>query len=281
MEYEEWVGKSTNRRDTLAPEQLRRFEAMVNRPPGTISEGDELTMCSHWAYFTPLYPQSDLTVQGYPRDNDLFPPIQQSSRLWLGGRLEFKNPLTVGTPANRYSIITEVKEEEKAEGVKVYLSLQHQISTKGSVAIQEDQHFLYRTPSEKGAHPTRSEPMDLDPDWQKSTRPDSILLFRFSALTYNAHRIHYDQDYARNVEGYPNVMVHGPLLLLLALESFRSQFDGKILEDVTYEIRGPVYLGEQITISGKDVDNQKTELRITGHENNIALKAQVKWTYEW
>lgn len=281
MEYEEWVGKSTNRRDTLAPEQLRRFEAMVNRHPGTISEGDELTMCSHWAYFTPLHLQSDLTVQGYPRDNDLFPPIEQSSRLWLGGRLEFKNPLTVGTPANRYSIITEVKEEERDEGVKVYLSLQHQISTKGSVAIQEDQHFLYRPPSEKGAHPTRSESMDLDPDWQKSIRPDSILLFRFSALTYNAYRIHYDQDYARNVEGYPNVIVHGPLLLLLALEAFRSRHDGRVIEELEYELRGPVYLGEQITISGKSVDNHESELRITGHENKIALKANVKWTYEW
>jgi 3-methylfumaryl-CoA hydratase len=269
-----------SQRDTLAPEQLRRFEAMVNRRPESVSKGDELTMCSHWAYFTPLHLQSDLTVQGYPRDQDLFPPIEQSSRLWLGGRLQFKNALTVGTPATRYSTITEFK-KEGADQAKVYLSLQHQISTKGSIAIQEDQHFLYRQPSEKGAHPTRTEAMDIDPDWEKSTKPDSILLFRFSALTFNAHRIHYDQDYARNVEGYPNVMVHGPLLLLLALEAFRSTYDGKVLEDVEYELRGPVYLGEQIKISGKTSDNYQTELRITGHDNNIALKAKVKWTYEW
>lgn len=280
MDPKEWIGKSISRRDSIAPEQLRRFEAMVNRRPDTIAEGDELTMCSHWAYFTPLHLQSDLTVRGYPRDNALFPPIEQSSRLWLGGQLQFKNKLSVGTPATRYSTVTGLKQEGE-NNEKTYLSLQHQISSKGAVAIQEDQHFLYRPPSEKGAHPTRTEPMDIDPDWEKHTKPNSIQLFRFSALTYNAHRIHYDQDYARKVEGYPNVMVHGPLLLLLALESFRSQFDGKILEDVTYEIRGPVYLGEQITISGKSVDNHETELRITGHENNIALKAKVKWTYEW
>ncbi|MDZ7757234.1 hypothetical protein [Rhodohalobacter sp.] len=227
-----------------------------------------------------MHLQSDLTVQGYPRDHDLFPPIEQSSRLWLGGRLQFKNNLFIGTPATRHSSITQFK-SEGVENEKVYLSLQHQISTKGSIAIQEDQHFLYRQPSERGAHPTRTEPMDIDPDWEKSTKPDSILLFRFSALTYNSHRIHYDQGYARDVEGYPNVVVHGPLLLLLALESYRSQFDGKVLEDVTYELRGPVYLGEQITISGKGVDNHETELRITGHENNIALKAKVKWAYKW
>lgn len=280
MDLKEWVGKSTNRRDSLAPEQLRRFEAMVNRKPDTIAEGDYLTMCSHWAYFTPLLLQSDLTVHGYPRNHDLFPPIEQSSRLWLGGRLQFKDRLRVGTPATQYSTVTEGKQEGQ-ENEKTYLSLQHQISSRGAVAIVEDQHFLYRPPSEKGAHPTRTEPLDFDPDWQKKTKPDSIQLFRFSALTYNAHRIHYDQDYARNVEGYPNVMVHGPLLLLLALEAFRSQFDGKILEDVTYEIRGPVYLGDQITISGKSVDNHKSELRISGPENKLALKASVKWTYQW
>lgn len=280
MNLNDWVGKSISRRDSLAPEQLRRFEAMVNRRPDTIGEGDTLSVCSHWAYFTPLHLQSDLTVQGYPRDNDLFPPIEQSSRLWLGGRLQFKNPLIAGTPATRYSTVTDLKMKGDNQQ-KVYLSLQHQISSKGSVAITEDQHFLYRPPVEKGAHPTRTEPMDIDPDWEKSTKPDSILLFRFSALTYNAHRVHYDQDYARNIEGYPNVIIHGPLLLLLALESLKSKFDGKILEDVAYEIRGPIYLGEQMTISGKSVDNHETELRITGHENNIALKARVKWTYEW
>ena len=280
MNLNDWIGQSKSLRDTLAPEQLRRFEAMLNRRADAIGEGHDLPVGSHWAYFTPLHLQSDLTVQGYPRDSGLFPPIEQSSRLWLGGRLQFKYPLKTGTPATRYSTVIDLKEDE-GDPEKVYLSLQHQISSKGSAAIVEDQHFLYRPPVEKGAHPTRIHPMDIDPEWKKSTKPDSILLFRFSALTYNAHRIHYDQDYARNVEGYPNVIIHAPLLLLLALESFKSKFDGKILEDVTYELRGPVYLGEQITIAGKSVDNHETELRITGHENNIALKAHVKWAYEW
>jgi len=281
MDFNEWIGKSQNYKDSFAPETLKRFEAMMNRRPEGIKEGDELSTGSHWAYFTPLHLQSDLTVQGYPRDRDLFPPIEQSGRLWLGGRLDFRKPLYAGTPANRYSSITKLEEKDTEGETRVYLSLQHQISTKGSVALQEDQHFVYRPTSEKGAHPTRSTPMDLDPDWEKSMKPDSILLFRFSALTYNAHRIHYDQDYARDVEGYPNVMVHGPLLLLLALEAFRSQFDGKILENVEYELKGPVYLGEQVKISGKSVDNHESELRICGTDDNIALKASVKWGYKW
>ncbi len=281
MSYDEWIGKSINRQDSMAPEQLRRFEAMLNRQPDSISEGAELSMCAHWAYFTPIYTHSELADPGYPRDEEFFPPIELSSRLWTGGRIEFKSPLTIGIPAKQYSSIISIEEKEKRGEQRVYLGLQHQISTRGKLAIQEDQHFMYRQPTEKGAHPVRSRPMDIDPDWEKSTEPNSVLLFRFSALTFNAHRIHYDQDYARNVEGYPNALVQGPLLLLLALESFRSRFDGKTLEYVEYKINGPVYLGEKISIYGKSVDNHMSELRVCGPERNIALSATVKWGYQW
>lgn len=281
MEYDEWVGKIKNQHDSMAPEQLRRFEAMLNRPPDDISMGSELTMCAHWAYFTPLYMQSELGVQGYPRTETFLPPVPYATRLWTGGRISFVSPLHIGTPANKHSTITSLAEKESSGEKRVHLTLQNQISTKGSLAVSEDQHFLYRDPTEKGAHPTRTQPMDLDPDWEKSTKPDSVLLFRFSALTYNAHRIHYDQEYARSVEGYPNVMLHGQLLLLLALESFRSKFDGKVLEEVTYKLNGPVYLGELISIAGKSVDNHRSELRICGPEKNIALRASVKWGYKW
>lgn len=281
MSYNEWIGKSEDRRDTLAPEQFERFEAMLNRQPESVSAGSELSHFAHWAYFSTPHTQSDLTVQGYSRNEDFLPTFELASRLWTGGKLLFKKPLIAGTPAKRYSTITSIKEEPKEDEKRIFLSIQHQISTKGAVAVQEDQHFMYRNPVEKGAHPTRTKPMDIDHDWSQIMRPDSILLFRFSALTFNAHRIHFDQEYAKDVEGYPNVIVHGPLLLLLALEAFKSRFDGKVLESVEYQIRGPVYLGEQITISGKSVDNHKSELRICGPENKVALSATVKWGYSW
>lgn len=281
MNYDEWIGKSVTRRDSLSPEQLLRFEVMLNRKPDAISDGTELSMCAHWAYFTPLHIQSGLSEQGYPRDGNFFPPINQTSRLWAGGRIEFKEPLMVGAPAQQHSTIISIEEKEKLGEQRVHMALQHQVSSRGAVAIQEDQHFMFRNPAEKGAHPTRSRPLDIDPDWEKSTKPSSVLLFRFSALTFNAHRIHYDQDFARNEEGYPNVIVHGPLLLLLALEAFRSRFDGKTLEHVEYKVHGPVYLGEEISICGKSVDNHESELRVCGPENNIALSASVKWGYKW
>jgi len=281
VNYDEWIGKSVTRRDSLSPEQLHRFEAMLNRRPDAISEGTELSMCAHWAYFSPLHIQSELTEQGYAIDNNLFPPFNLTSRLWTGGRIEFRKPLIVGAPAQQYSTIISIEEKEKLGEERVHMSLQHQISSQGAVAIKEDQHFMYRQPSEKGAHPTRSRSLDIDPDWEKSTKPNSILLFRFSALTFNSHRIHYDQDYARNKEGYPNIIVHGPLLLLLALEAFRSRFDGKILEHVDYQVNGPVYLGEEIFISGKSVANHESELRVCGPEKNVALSASIKWGYKW
>ena len=281
MGFDKWIGKSITRRDSLSPEQLLRFEAMLNRRPEAITEGTELTMCAHWAYFTPLHMQSELSAQGYPKEGNFYPPINLTSRLWSDGRIEFRKPLMIGTPAQQYSTIISIDEKEKLGEKRFHMKLQHQISSRGSVAIREDQHFVFRQAAEKGAHPTRSHPLDIDPDWEKSTKPNSILLFRFSALTFNAHRIHYDQDYARNEEGYPNVMVHEPLLLLLALEAFRSRFDGKILEHVEYHVNGPVYLGEEIFISGKSVANHESELRVCGPDKNIALSASVKWGYKW
>ncbi|MFU8813407.1 MAG: hypothetical protein ACNA78_10620 [Balneolaceae bacterium] len=281
MNTDEWAGRSANRRDHLAPEQLQKFEAMLNRQPDSVSVGTELSACAHWAYFPNVHTHSSLTVQGYPREEGFLPDIPLSTRLWLGGRLSFKKPLVAGTPADQHSTILAFEKKTVDESDRYFLQIQHQISTKGALAISEDQHFMYRSPTEKGAHPTRTEPMDIDPDWEHTTRPDSVLLFRFSALTFNAHRIHYDQEYAREVEGYPNCMVHGPLLLLLALEAFRSQFDGRYLEEVEYHLPGPVYLGEQMTISGKSVDNHRSELRITGPEKKVALKASVKWGYSW
>jgi 3-methylfumaryl-CoA hydratase len=281
MDYAEWVGNTDSQRDNMAPEQLQKFEAMMNRQADSVTDGSELSLCSHWAYFSPVVQTSDLTVQGYPRDESFMPPIELASRLWLGGRLEFKEPLVTGTPADRFSTIIKAEEKESERGKQFYLSVQHQISAKGSVSVREIQHFLYRERSEKGAHPTRSQPMDIDPDWQKTTKPDSILLFRFSALTSNAHRIHYDQEFAREVEGYPNVVVHGPLLLLLALEAFKNKHDGKVIEWVDYQITGPVYLGEQITIAGKIVDNHTCDLRICGPDKKLSLKASVKWKYSW
>ena len=281
MSYDEWIGKVKDRNDSMAPEQLQRFEALMNRKPQSVTKGTPLPACAHWCYFTPIDMQSELAVDGHARKGDFLPPVELPKRMWAGGKITFKKPLLAGVPAEKKSTIIAINEKDGSSGKLCFVTIRHQISAKGALAIDEEQQLVYREESEEGAHPIRTKPLDIDSDWKISTRPDSIQLFRFSALTFNSHRIHYDLDYVKKMEGYPNIVVHGPYLLVLMLDAFKNKDDGRVIEDVEYRAVGPVYLGEQITIHGKGVDNHRTELRVTGHEGNLAMTATVNWTYSW
>lgn len=281
MDINDWVGNSFDISDSMAPEQLKKFEALMNDDPEAVTEGSVISPCGHWVYFNPPIPQADLSISGHERNSNFLPPVDLPRRMWAGGTIKFKKPLKTGTPADKKSTITKIEEKEGKKGKLCFVTIRHQVSASGSVAIDEEQTIVYREESEKGAHPIRTQPLDIDPEWRKSTKPDSIQLFRYSALTFNSHRIHYDQDYAREMEGYPNVLVHAPFLVLLMVNAFTSKSDGKVVSEIEYENVGPVYLGEQITICGKTADNNKTALRIHGPEGKLAVKAKFQWTYDW
>ncbi|PKD43327.1 FAS1-like dehydratase domain-containing protein [Rhodohalobacter barkolensis] len=281
MNVNEWIGNTFDISDSMAPEQFQKFEALMNGGPDSVGEGLEIPPCGHWIYFNPPIPQADLGINGHERNSDFLPPIDLPRRMWAGGTLKFKKPLKTGIPADKKSTITKIEEKDGKTGRLCFVTIRHQVSSSGAVAIDEEQTLVYREDSEKGAHPIRTKPLDIDPDWRKSTKPDSVQLFRYSALTFNSHRIHYDQDYAREMEGYPNVIVHAPFLVLLMLDAFKSKADGKVISKIQYENLGPVYLGEQITICGKSVDNTKSSLRIHGPEGKLAMKAEIDWGYDW
>ena len=281
MNADEWIGKSENRSDSMAPEQLQRFAEMLNHNPAEIGDGSELITGAHWAYFHKSQTNAELGVSGTPRNDSLIPPCDLPRRMWAGGKLEFKKPLVTGVPAERISTLTDVSEKKGSSGKLCFVTLKHQVSQKGAIAVDEDQIFVFLQENEKGAHPIRTEPMDIDPEWKKLIRPDPLQLFRFSAVTWNSHRIHYDQEYARDVEGYPNLLIHSPYLLILMMDAYRSKHDGKVIQSVEYKSIGPAYLGEQLTISGKTTDNLKTSLRATGPDDKLAMKAEVEWSYSW
>ena len=281
MSYDEWIGKSKDQSDSMAPEQLQRFEALLDRDSSAVTTGSVLPPCSHWIYFTPMSKQSDIAENGHAEKGGFLPPVELPIRMWAGGNIQFKKPLKTGVQADKKSTIVKIDEKEGAGGKLCFVTVRHQISSSGSLAIDEEQEIVFREASEEGAHPVRTKPMDIDFDWKKSRKLNSVQLFRFSALTYNSHRIHYDFPYATKQEGYPNLVVNSPYLLTLLMDLFKTKTDGKVIEEIDYKSVGPVYLGEEITITSKDVDNFKAEMRILGPDNKIAMTATVKWTYSW
>lgn len=281
MSYDEWIGKSKDQSDSMASEQLQRFEALMDRDPLAVTSDSILPPCSYWIYFTPMSKQSDIAENGHAEKGSFLPPVELPIRMWAGGNIQFKKPLKAGAQADKKSTIVKIDEKEGAGGKLCFVTIRHQISSSGALVIDEEQEIVYREASEEGVHPVRTKPMDIDFDWKKSRKINSVQLFRFSALTYNSHRIHYDFPYATKQEGYPNLVVHSPYLLVLMMDLFKSKTDGKVIEEIDYKSLGPIYLGEEITITSKDVDNFKAEMRVLGPDNKIAMTATVKWTYSW
>lgn len=281
MSYDEWIGKSKDQSDSMAPEQLQRFEALMDRDPGAVRAGSTLPPCSHWIYFTPMDKQSDIAEDGHPKKGDFLPPVELSKRMWAGGNIQFKKQLKAGMPADKKSTIVKIDEKEGASGKLCFVTVRHQISASGSLAIDEEQQIVYREAAEEGAHPIRTKPMDIDSDWKKTRKLDAVQLFRFSALTYNGHKIHYNHPYTTKNNGYPNLLVHTPFLLALMMNEYKTKSDGKVIERIDYSAVGPIFLGEEITITSKDVDNFKAEMRVLGPDNKIAMTASIKWIYSW
>lgn len=282
MDFKEWIEKRRHQSDTIAIETLQRFEAMMNRDPLAVSDNSILPACAHWCYFTPLDKRSELDENGTPKTGDFLPPVEQPNRMWAGGKIEFKKPMKVNVPANKSSTIVSIEEKEGNSGDLTFVKLSHAISAAGSTLITEDQQYVYREVMDQGAYPTRTKTLDMDADWRKSITPDEITLFQFSALMFNAHRIHYDQDYTRKSEGYPELVVHGPLLLTYLLDAYNRNYMTRTIRKVEYKMLGPVYLGEEITIHcGKGIDSKISELRITGPDNKLAMRADLEWGYSW
>ncbi|TVQ03871.1 MAG: acyl-CoA dehydrogenase [Balneolaceae bacterium] len=281
MSYNDWIGKSKDQYDNMGPEPLQRFEALLDHDPAEVKNGTVLPPCAHWIYFNPHDKQAELDDDGNPKRGGLLPPVDLPVRMWAGGKILFKKPLKAGLACDRKSTVVKIDEKEGTTGKLCFVTLRHQVSTAGAVAIDEEQQLVFREKTEEGAHPARTEPMDIDFDWKKTRKFTPVHLFRYSALTFNSHRIHYDYLYTTEEHGYPNLLVPAPLVLTLMMDAYKTKTDGKLIEEIEYRATGPLYVHEEMTITSKDTDNTKVELRALGPDNKIAMKASVRWIYSW
>lgn len=211
--WQDWVGREEITHDRLTRAALARLYATLDR---AVPPGDDAPPLAHWLCFLPSAPQSAIDVDGHPRRGGFMPPIDLPRRMWAGGRIDFHHALPVDAPLVRRSTIAGVKEKSGASGRLVFVTVRHEISAQGQPIVTEEQDIVYREAGSAGAPPPP--PAQVEPcDIQRDMTADPVLLFRFSALTFNAHRIHYDRDYAREVEGYAGLVVHGPLLATLLM----------------------------------------------------------------
>ena len=245
-----YVGNSETRSDRINANLLAAWNAMLDRDDAMPSEGDPVPPGFHWTLFPPLTRQSGLGPDGHPKKGGFLPPVALPRRMWAGSRMTFHRPLCVGERVERVSVIDGIDEKHGASGHLVFVRVRHRFSNDAGVAIEEEQDIVYRGEPPASATPTAAAPPAPAGSWRREIVPDPVLLFRYSALTFNGHRIHYDRPYATAVEGYPALVVHGPLLATLLLEQLRRHLPDQTLARFNFKALRPTFDNSPFHVDG-------------------------------
>ena len=243
-----WVGKETVAEEIISPIPARLMAATLNKDT-KFKAGDPLLPAWHWLYFHEPVKTSGLGDDGHARRGGFLPPVPLPRRMWAGGRLTFVRPLRVGDRAVKRSVIKSVVEKQGRSGHLCFVLVEHQITVYGNICLTEEQDLVYREAPRPGAKIT-AKPAPTEWQWSESVQPNSVLLFRYSALTFNGHRIHYDKDYCRDVEGYPGLVVHGPLIATLLLDLFSRHCPDNPLAGFDFRAMRPLFDTSSFTIHG-------------------------------
>jgi len=254
------------RTEALLPGPARALGALLDVPVPDLDHGAGLPLLWHWIYLLERPAQADLGPDGHPiRGTIPAPPGPGRRRMWAGGRVRATGPLRCGEPATRRTRVQSVQDKEGRSGKLTFYVMRHQILQRGQVVVDEEQDIVYREAVSPSGQPPAPWPgEDVDPaegEWAIEVSP--TLLFRFSALTYNAHRIHYDRDYARDVEGYPGLLTHGPLQAIAMAEAARAiRPDDAAALSFEYKLISPLFDFQGLVASAvPDQDATTTAVR--------------------
>ena len=246
--HSSWVGRSWTAEDFLTPGVIEAFCAVFDWNEDG-SAGSPIPLGGHWLLAPPRAPSAALGVDGHPRRGSQLPPIDAKRRMWAGSRMQFLRPLIVGELCRRTSVIVDVNCKEAPHGPLWLVEVEHVIETCGEPAVHEVQTIAY-TDAPPGAAPSRRP--GFEPQATSIKVPDEVLLFRYSALTFNSHRIHYDLPYASQQEGYPGLVVHGPLTATFLLHFCRSMFGGRPIRAFSFRGVRPAFAGEPMQLVGRE-----------------------------
>lgn len=214
MELQDWIGRNQVAQDLLRAQPAQFMQATLDQTP-SLTDGDPLPSLWHWLYFLEAARASELGRDAHPKKGGFLPPVSLPRRMWAGGRLTFHAPLILGKAAQKRSTIQSITEKSGRSGSLCFVTVAHDIIQDGQCAVTEEQDIVYREDPAPGAPTPQPAPAPDDPDVSRQVTPTEVMLFRYSALTFNGHRIHYDVDYARQVEGYDGLVFHGPLTATL------------------------------------------------------------------
>jgi 3-methylfumaryl-CoA hydratase len=275
-DYSAWVGREEKRSDTLAATPVAALNALLDRDDPPPAVGDAIPPLAHWLYFLPLHRQSAIGPDGHMSRGEFLPPVALPRRMWAGSRLEFLRPLAVGSEATRVSRIKEVRARQGRSGPLVFVTVRHEISAAGELAVVDEHDIVYR--GETGKAVADAVPAPAEAAWRREIRPDPVLLFRYSAITLNGHRIHYDHPYTTHVEGYPGLIVHGPLIATLLVDLLRRHAPGARLRTFRFRALRPLFdTAPFMTLGSPDAAGGTARLWTRDAEGAMTMEAEAAY----
>ena len=254
VDLQDWVGRTEENTELVSLRQTVGMSAMLDYEL-TPQVGDALPPGWHWMFFAEMARQSVLSTDGHAPRGDFLPPVKLPRRMWGGNRLKFFEPIPIGEELRRESEILSIKNKEGRSGELALVTVRHGYFVKEGLAMEEEHDIVYRSAANGGSQSPPGQVPDNTADWSKEIVPDAVLLFRYSALTYNGHRIHYDMPYVQDVEGYPGLIVHGPLTATLLMESARGKHPGEVFEMVLVKAHRPLFAGNKLVVQGSETDS--------------------------
>lgn len=250
-DYTAWIGRQEIQQDCILADRVQALAATLDVNL-EIKDGTKLPPLWHWIVFNPKHKASELGHDGHARKGDFLPPINLPRRMWAGGRFNFIQPLTVGDTLNRVSTIKNVTLKNGKSGQLAFVTVQHDIHGESGGHWLEEHDIVYRAAPTKPWQPPTAPQIDTEPyEWCKTILPDPVLLFRYSALTFNGHRIHYDRDYCQQQEGYPGLIFHGPLTATLLLELLREMLPNAVVMAFQFKALQPLFDHLPLSIHGR------------------------------
>jgi 3-methylfumaryl-CoA hydratase len=246
----DWIGRREMRVDLCDARRVADLAATLDRD-GAPGPGESLPPGWHWMFFNPMVRASALGPDGHPRRGGFLPPVDLPRRMWAGGRLEFLAPVPVGSELRRESEILSVEPKSGRSGHMVFVVVRHSVFAAGALALREEHDIVYREAPAPGGAPPVAPPASASAtaSWRRRVEPDAVLLFRYSALTANGHRIHYDHPYVTGVEGYPGLVFHGPLTATLLMALAETGF-GRPLTRFEFRNKAPLFADAPFEIAG-------------------------------
>jgi 3-methylfumaryl-CoA hydratase len=274
-ELQNWVGRSEIVEDVLSLSTVANMSATIGSSAVELQNGSPLPPCWHWLFFNRGAGSEKLRLDGTYADSDYMPPILLPRRMWVGNKIEIIKPLTIGSAARRITIVEEITEKTGVSGRLIFLRERMEITDDNCGSLTDWRTLVFRDGAEKSKHQKKT-PAPKMGEWLQSINPDPVLLFRYSALTFNSHRIHYDRDYTQNIEGYQDLLVHAPLTATLLLNLLRKQMPLAVVKEIIIRATAPIFIGQSFSVSGTPSPEGKSiQLWATTEDGNLAMTADI------